>query len=183
MSRIGKQPIEIPNGVKVTLGDSNTLTVKGPKGELEMSYHPDMAVEVKENILHVTRPDDTKQHRALHGLTRSLIANMVQGVVEEYKKELEINGVGYRAIKQGKKVTLSLGYSHPVIVEEVPGITLDVPAPNKIIVHGPDKQKVGQFAAELREKRPPEPYKGKGIKYIDEIIHLKEGKAGKGGKK
>lgn len=183
MSRIGKQPIEIPNGVNVTLKDGNTLTVKGPKGELTQSFHPDITITVEGNIIHVNRSDDEKQHRALHGLTRSLIANMVQGVVDEFKKELEINGVGYRAAKQGKKVTFNLGYSHPVIVEEVPGITLDVPTPNKIIVHGPDKQQVGQFAAELREKRPPEPYKGKGIKYADEVIHRKEGKAGKGGKK
>lgn len=183
MSRIGKQPIEIPNGVKVTLADGNTVSVKGPKGELTQSFHPDITITVEDNVIHVTRPDDEKQHRALHGLTRSLLANMVQGVVEEFKKELEINGVGYRAAKQGKKVTFNLGYSHPVIVEEVPGITIDVPAPNKIIVHGPDKQQVGQFAAELREKRPPEPYKGKGVKYVDEVIHRKEGKAGKGGKK
>ncbi|MFT8887278.1 MAG: 50S ribosomal protein L6 [Ethanoligenens sp.] len=183
MSRIGKQPIEIPNGVNVTLTEGNTVTVKGPKGELTQSFHPDIKIAVEGNVIHVTRPDDEKQHRALHGLTRSLVANMVHGVVEEFKKELEINGVGYRAAKQGTKVTFNLGYSHPVIVEEVPGITLDVPAPNKIIIHGPDKQQVGQFAAELREKRPPEPYKGKGIKYIDEVIHRKEGKAGKGGKK
>ncbi len=183
MSRIGKQPINIPSGVNVTLKDAHTITVKGPKGELTQSFHPDMTIQVEGDVIHVTRPDDEKQHRALHGLTRSLIANMVKGVVEEYKKELEINGVGYRAIKQGKKLTLTLGYSHPVIVEEVPGITLDVPNPNQIIVHGPDKQQVGQFAAELREKRPPEPYKGKGIKYVDEVIHRKEGKAGKGGKK
>lgn len=183
MSRIGKMPVAIPGGVNVTLKDGNTVTVKGPKGELTKSFHPDMTITVEDNIIHVTRPTDDKAHKALHGLTRSLIANMVQGVTEGYKKELEINGVGYRAAKQGKKVTFNLGYSHPVIVEEVPGITIDVPAPNKVIVSGPDKQQVGQFAAELREKRPPEPYKGKGIKYVDEFIHRKEGKAGKGGKK
>ena len=183
MSRIGKQPVNIPGGVNVTLKDGNTVTVKGPKGELTKTFHPDMTITLEDNVIHVTRPSDDKSHRALHGLTRSLIANMVQGVTEGFKKELEINGVGYRAAKQGKTVTFNLGYSHPVLVDEVPGITLDVPAPNKIIISGPDKQQVGQFAAELREKRPPEPYKGKGIKYVDEVIRRKEGKAGKGGKK
>lgn len=179
MSRIGKQPIEIPNGVKVTLAEGNTVTVKGPKGELTQSFHPDMTITVEENVVHVTRPDDEKQHRALHGLTRSLLANMVHGVVEEYHKELEINGVGYRAAKQGKDLVMNLGYSHQVIVPEIDGITIDVPAPNKIVISGPDKQKVGQFAAEVREKRPPEPYKGKGIRYVGEYVIHKEGKAGK----
>ena len=135
------------------------------------------------SVITVTRPSDDKEHRALHGLTRSLIANMVEGVTNCFKKELDVNGVGYRVQKQGKNLVMNLGFSHQVTVPEIDGITIDVPGPNKIIISGPDKQKVGQFAAEVREKRPPEPYKGKGIKYVDEVIHLKEGKAGKGGKK
>ena len=182
MSRIGKLPVQVPGGVDVKL-DGSVLTVKGPKGTLTKELHKDMILKYENNIITVQRPSDEKIHKSLHGLTRSLIFNMVNGVTAGYKKELEINGVGYRAVKQGKKVVLSLGYSHPVEVEEVPGITIDVPAPNKLVISGPDKQQVGQFAAELREKRPPEPYKGKGIKYADEIIHRKEGKAGKGAKK
>lgn len=181
MSRIGKMPIVIPAGVDVKI-DGSTVTVKGPKGELTRTVHPNMTVEVENNEIKVSRPNDEKQNRSLHGLTRSLIANMVEGVEKGYSKELEINGVGYRAAKQGKDLVLNIGFSHNVVMPEIDGITVDVPNPNKIIISGPDKQKVGQFAAEVREKRPPEPYKGKGIKYVDEHIRRKEGKAGKGGK-
>ncbi len=181
MSRIGKQPVVIPAGVEVKL-DGNTLTAKGPKGTLTRTLHSSMKVEMDGNVITVTRPNDEKENRSLHGLTRTLIANMVSGVNEGFKKELEVNGVGYRATKQGKDLVMNIGYSHQVIMPEIEGITIEVPAPNKIVVSGPDKQKVGQFAAEIREKRPPEPYKGKGIKYADEVIRRKEGKAGKGGK-
>lgn len=181
MSRIGKMPIAIPAGVEVTL-NGNDITVKGPKGTLSRTVHSNMAVTMEGNELHVTRPNDEKENRALHGLTRSLIANMVEGVSNGYKKELEINGVGYRAEKQGKDLVLTIGYSHKVVMTEIDGITIEVPSPNKVVISGPDKQKVGQFAANIREKRPPEPYKGKGIKYVDEYIRRKEGKAGKGGK-
>ena len=182
MSRIGKKPIIIPAGVEVKF-NGNEITVKGPKGELKYTYNSDIGVEVAGNEINVTRPDDNKEHRSLHGLTRTLIANMVVGVTEGYKKELDINGVGYRAQKQGQNLVMNLGYSHQVIMPEVDGITIEVPNNNSIIISGPDKQKVGQFAAEVREKRPPEPYKGKGIKYVDEHIRRKEGKAAKGGKK
>ena len=178
MSRIGRKPIAIPTGVDVKIA-GNVVTVKGPKGTLECATHRDMSVAVENNEIIVTRPSEDKEHRSLHGLTRTLVANMVEGVTEGFKKELEINGVGYRAAKQGKNLVMNLGYSHQVIVPEIDGITIDVPAPNKIVISGPDKQKVGQFAAEVREKRPPEPYKGKGIKYVDETIIRKEGKAGK----
>ena len=179
MSRIGRKPINIPAGVTVSVNDS-VVTVKGPKGTLTQNVHPNMSVEVAENVVTVTRPDDNKLNRSLHGLTRSLIANMVEGVTNGYKKELEVNGVGYRVQKQGKDCVMNLGYSHQVIVSDNDDITIEVPGPNKIIITGIDKQKVGQFAAEVREKRPPEPYKGKGIKYVDEVIRRKEGKAGKG---
>ena len=182
MSRIGKKPITIPAGVDVKINGSQ-VTVKGPKGELSNSFNEAMAITMENNEIIVTRPSDVKEHRSLHGLTRTLIANMVVGVTEGYKKELEVNGVGYRAQKQGKDLVLNLGYSHQVIMPEVDGITIEVPSNNSIIISGPDKQKVGQFAAEVREKRPPEPYKGKGIKYVDEHIRRKEGKAAKGGKK
>ena len=178
MSRIGRAPITVPAGVEVKV-TGNHVFVKGPKGTLEMDHHPDMIVKVDGGVVTVERPSDDKEHRSLHGLTRSLIANMVHGVHEEFSKTLEVNGVGYRAQKQGKQLIMNLGYSHQVVVDELPGITIDVPAPNKVIIHGPDKQKVGQFAAEVREKRPPEPYKGKGIKYDYEVIRRKEGKAGK----
>lgn len=181
MSRIGKVPVEIPAGVEVKI-DGNTVTVKGPKGTLTKEFHQDIILKHQDNTITVERPSDEKLHKSLHGLTRTLIHNMVVGVTQGFSKDLEINGVGYRAAKQGSKVVLNLGYSHPVEVSEIPGITLTVPAPNKITVSGPDKQQVGQFAAELREKRPPEPYKGKGIKYATEVIHRKEGKAGKGAK-
>ena len=181
MSRIGKLPIVIPAGVDVSI-DGSTVTVKGPKGELTRTVHSNMTVEKDGTTITVTRPDDTKVNRSLHGLTRTLIANMIIGVNEGFKKELEINGVGYRAAKQGNQLVMNIGYSHQVFMDEPEGITIEVPAPNKIVVLGADKQKVGQFAAEIREKRPPEPYKGKGIKYADEVIRRKEGKAGKGGK-
>ena len=181
MSRIGRMPIAIPAGVTVTM-DGNVITVKGAKETLTREIHPNMHVAVENNEIIVTRPNDEKQNRALHGLTRSLIHNMVVGVTEGFKKELEVNGVGYRVAKQGKDLVMNLGFSHQVTMSEIPGITIEVPGPNKIIISGPDKQKVGQFAAEVREKRPPEPYKGKGIKYVDEVIRRKEGKAGKGKK-
>ena len=181
MSRIGKLPVEIPAGVDVTI-DGSTVTVKGAKGTLVQEIHPNITVKKEGNTIVVTRPDDDKLNRSLHGLSRSLIANMVEGVSKGYSKELEVNGVGYRAQKQGKDLVLNIGYSHQVIVPEIDGITIDVPGPNKVVISGPDKQKVGQFAAEVREKRPPEPYKGKGIKYVDEFIRRKEGKAGKGAK-
>ena len=182
MSRIGKKPITIPAGVDVKINGSQ-VTVKGPKGELSNSFSEAMAITMENNEIIVTRPSDVKEHRSLHGLTRTLIANMVEGVANGYKKELQVNGVGYRAQKQGKDLVMNLGYSHQVIMSEIDGITIEVPQPNQIIISGPDKQKVGQFAAEVREKRPPEPYKGKGVKYVDEVIRRKEGKAGKGAKK
>lgn len=178
MSRIGKMPISLPNQVEVTLGEGNLVTVKGPKGTLTQQLSGKMTLTKEDNVIHVTRPNDEKENRALHGLTRSLLHNMVVGVTEGYKKELDVNGVGYRVAKDGKKLVMTIGYSHPVTVEEIDGITVDVPNPNKIIISGSDKQKVGQFAAEVRGKRPPEPYKGKGIKYTDEVIRRKEGKTG-----
>ena len=181
MSRIGRKPVEIPAGVDVQI-DGNLITVKGPKGTLSRNLHPNMKVEKDGNTIVVTRPNDDKQNRSLHGLTRTLISNMVTGVHESYKKELEVNGVGYRAELKGKDLLLKVGYSHDVLVKAEEGITIEVPGPNKVIISGPDKQQVGQFAANVREKRPPEPYKGKGIKYADEHIRRKEGKAGKGGK-
>ncbi len=179
MSRIGRMPIAIPAGVDVTI-DGSTVTVKGPKGTLTRTVHSNMIVEKDGATITVSRPNDDKMNRSLHGLTRTLIANMVTGVNESYKKELDVNGVGYRVQVQGKDLVMNLGFSHQVIMTAPEGITVECPSPNKIIVSGPDKQKVGQFAAEVREKRPPEPYKGKGIKYVDEHIRRKEGKAGKG---
>lgn len=181
MSRIGRKPIEVPSSVEVKINGQH-ISVKGPKGTLEREVHKDMSVTLDGNVINVTRPSDNKEHRSLHGLTRTLVANMVDGVEKGFSKELEINGVGYRAAKQGKDLVMNLGYSHQVIVPEIDGITIEVPSPNKIVISGPDKQKVGQFAAEVREKRPPEPYKGKGIKYVDEYIQRKEGKAAKGKK-
>ena len=178
MSRIGRAPITVPAGVEIKVEDNNVVTVKGPKGTLTQQFNPNMAIAVENGVLHVTRPNDAKENRALHGLTRTLIHNMVLGVTEGFKKELDVNGVGYRVAKEGKKLNMNIGYSHPVIVEEIDGITIDVPSPNKIVISGTDKQKVGQFAAEVRGKRPPEPYKGKGIKYTDEVIRRKEGKTG-----
>ena len=182
MSRIGRKPINIPAGVDVKLADG-VITVKGPKGTLTQKIHPNMDVKVEDSVITVTRPDDNKNNRSLHGLTRTLISNMIEGVTKGYKKELDVNGVGYRVQKQGKNLVMNLGFSHQVFMSDNEDITIEVPNPNKIIIVGIDKQKVGQFAAEVREKRPPEPYKGKGIKYVDEVIRRKEGKAGKGGKK
>ena len=178
MSRIGKKPVVIPAGVTVNVAEGNVVTVKGPKGELTNTFNADMILNVEGNVLTVSRPTDEANHRALHGLTRTLISNMVEGVEKGFAKELEINGVGYRADKKGNQLVMRLGYSHEVFVDEIPGITIDVPSPNKIIIHGIDKQVVGQFAAEVRGKRPPEPYKGKGIKYTDEVIRRKVGKTG-----
>ncbi|MBQ2890233.1 MAG: 50S ribosomal protein L6 [Clostridia bacterium] len=178
MSRIGKMPIEIPAGVEVKVGANNEVTVKGAMGTLTQELNSDMIIKVDGNVITVERPSEKKEHKALHGLTRTLIANMITGASQGFKKELEINGVGYRAAKQGNKLVMNLGYSHQVEMEEIDGIKIDVPQPNQIIISGPDKQKVGQFAANVREKRPPEPYKGKGIKYIDETIRRKEGKTG-----
>ena len=181
MSRIGKLPITIPAGVDVTI-DGSTVTVKGPKGTLSQTFSSKMNIEKDGDVIKVTRPNDEKENRSLHGLTRTLIANMVYGCHQDFKKELEINGVGYRAQMQGNDLVMNIGYSHQVVMAAPDGIKIEVPSPNKIVISGPDKQKVGQFAAEVREKRPPEPYKGKGIKYVDEHIRRKEGKAGKGGK-
>ena len=178
MSRIGRAPITVPAGVEITLGENNTVTVKGPKGTLTQQFKPEMTISKDGGTVTVARPNDSKENRALHGLTRTLINNMVVGVTQGYQKELEVNGVGYRVSKEGSKLVMNLGYSHPVVVDEVPGITIEVPGPNKIVIHGCDKQQVGQFAAEVREKRPPEPYKGKGIKYVDEVIRRKAGKTG-----
>ena len=179
MSRIGKKPIEIPAGVDVQI-DGTLITVKGPKGTLSRNVHPNMIIEKDGNTITVSRPNDDKMNRSLHGLTRTLINNMVVGTNESYKKELEVNGVGYRCEVKGNVLTLKIGYSHDVVMTAPEGVTVEVPNPNKIVVSGPDKQVVGQFAANIREKRPPEPYKGKGIKYVDEYIRRKEGKAGKG---
>ncbi len=178
MSRIGRAPISIPAGVEIKLEDNNIVTVKGPKGTLTRQFKPSMVITMEEGVLHVARPNDAKENRALHGLTRTLLHNMVVGVTDGFKKELDVNGVGYRVAKEGSKLVMNLGYSHQVVMEEIEGITIEVPSPNKIVIHGCDKQQVGQFAAEVREKRPPEPYKGKGIKYTDEVIRRKAGKTG-----
>ena len=181
MSRIGKKPITVPAGVDVKI-DGNTVTVKGPKGTLTNTFNADMIIKLEGTEIIVDRPTENKTHRSLHGLTRTLIANMVEGVTNGYKKTLEIEGIGYRAAKQGKDLVMNLGYSHQVIIPEIDGITIEVPNNTTIIVNGIDKQVVGQVAAEIREKRPPEPYKGKGIRYQGERIIRKEGKAGKGKK-
>ena len=178
MSRIGKKPVIVPANVTVNIGAENVVTVKGPKGELTRQFHPDMILKLEGNVLTVDRPDEEHLHKSLHGLTRTLLNNMVEGVDKGYSKELEVNGVGYRAEKKGTQLVMRLGYSHEVFMDEIPGITIEVPAPNKIIVRGIDKQVVGQFAAEVRGKRPPEPYKGKGIKYANEVIRRKVGKTG-----
>ncbi len=182
MSRIGRKPINIPAGVEIKV-DGAIVTVKGPKATLTQKINPVISVNIEGNEVLVTRPNDEKTARSLHGLTRTLVANMIVGVTEGFKKHLEVNGVGYRVQKQGSNLVMNLGYSHQVIVSETDDIKIEVPGPNAIIIVGADKQKVGQFAAEVREKRPPEPYKGKGIKYADERIIRKEGKAGKGSKK
>ena len=179
MSRIGKMPIVIPAGVEVNVNDADTVTVKGPKGTLTQNVHKNITVSVEGSEILVTRPNDEKENRALHGLSRSLIANMVKGVTEGFTKNLEVNGVGYRVQMQGKTLVMNLGYSHQVIMEPLDGVEVTCPNANAIVVSGCDKQKVGQFAAQIREKRLPEPYKGKGIKYAEEHIRRKEGKAGK----
>ncbi len=178
MSRIGLKPITIPAGVDVNI-NANTVTVKGPNGTLSMDAHPNMAISVEGSEIIVSRPNDAKENRSLHGLTRTLVANMVTGVTEGFKKTLEVNGVGYRVQLQGSSLVMNLGFSHQVIMEAPEGIKIECPSANLIVISGADKQKVGQFAAQIREKRPPEPYKGKGIKYSDEHIRRKEGKAGK----
>ena len=178
MSRIGKKPVTIPANVTVDVAAGNVVTVKGPKGTLTYGFHPDMILKVDGNVLTVERPDEEHLHKSLHGLTRTLLANMVEGVEKGYSKTLEVNGVGFRAEKKGNQLVMRLGFSHEVIMDEIPGITVEVPSPNKIIIHGIDKQVVGQFAAEVRGKRPPEPYKGKGIKYTTEVIRRKVGKTG-----
>lgn len=178
MSRVGKKPIEIPAGVTVTVNGS-TVTVKGPKGELTRAFHPDMTITVEDNILTVSRPSDAKEHRTLHGTICSLLANMVEGVSKGYEKGLELVGVGYRASKQGKKLVLSVGYSHPVEIEPEQGLEIEVPSQTKIVVKGADKQRVGELAANIRAVRSPEPYKGKGIRYEGEVVRRKEGKTGK----
>ncbi|HCS74703.1 MAG TPA: 50S ribosomal protein L6 [Clostridiales bacterium] len=179
MSRIGRLPVELPSGVTVSVSDDNLVDVKGPKGQLAQKIHKDMSIVVDGNTILVERPSNSKPHKSLHGLSRSLISNMVDGVTKGFEKTLEVNGVGYRAQKQGKKLVLTVGYSHPVEIPEEGGVEFDVPAPNRIIVKGIDKQKVGAMAAKVRGVREPEPYKGKGIKYDYERIIRKEGKAGK----
>lgn len=182
MSRIGRMPITVPSGVTVTM-DGNVVTVKGPKGELTRTFHKDMIIKQEGDVINVTRPSDEKEHRSLHGLTRTLLSNMVIGVTQGFTKTLEIAGVGYRAAKSGTKLALTLGFSHPLEVEPPKGLTIDVPAPNKIIVSGIDKEAVGALAAQIRGYREPEPYKGKGVKYEGEVIRRKVGKAGGKGKK
>ena len=178
MSRIGRAPITIPAGVEVKVTDGNHITVKGPKGTLERQLDPSMSLELEGNVLHVKRPNDEKQSRAMHGLTRTLVNDMVVGVTEGFSKTLEIQGVGYRAAKEGKNLVMNLGYSHQVIIPETEDIQIDVPDANHVVIKGIDKQKVGQFAADTRKKRPPEPYKGKGIRYQGEVVRIKEGKTG-----
>ncbi len=178
MSRVGKKPIEIPAGVTVTI-NGNVATVKGPKGELTRTFNPDIEIKVEENIINVSRPSDSKEHRALHGTTRALLANMVEGVSKGFERGLELIGVGYRAQKQGNKLVLNVGYSHPVEIEPEAGLEIEVPANTKIIVKGTSKERVGALAANIRDVRPPEPYKGKGIRYEGEFVRRKEGKTGK----
>ena len=178
MSRIGRMPIAVPAGVTVTVADGNVVTVKGPKGTLTKELHPDMIIKTEGSEVTVSRPSEIKMHKALHGLTRTLLNNMVVGVTDGFEKKLEVNGVGYRAQLQGKKLVMNLGYSHLVEMEPVDGVTIEVPSANEIVIKGIDNQVVGQFAAKVREKRPPEPYKGKGIKYATELIRRKEGKTG-----
>ena len=178
MSRIGRMPITVPAGVEVTIAEGNVVTVKGPKGTLTKNLHPDMIIEKEGAEITVKRPSDDKAHRSLHGLTRTLLHNMVVGVTDGFKKTLDVNGVGYRVAMEGGKLVMNLGYSHQVIMEAPAGIAIETPSANQIVISGFDKQLVGQFAAEVREKRPPEPYKGKGIKYSDEVIRRKVGKTG-----
>ncbi len=178
MSRVGRAPITVPAGVTVTIADGNLVTVKGPKGEMQRAFNPNLTIKQEGAELLVTRPNDSKEMRSLHGTTRALLHNMVVGCHETFTKILQVNGIGYRVEKKGNAVTMKLGYSHDAVVEEIPGITMEVPDANTIVVRGCDKQVVGQFAAVIRGKRPPEPYKGKGIKYADEVIRRKEGKTG-----
>ena len=178
MSRIGRSPITIPAGVEVQISEKNNVVVKGPKGTLEGTLFPQVDITVNDSVINISRKNNDPASRSLHGLSRTLLNNMITGVSDGFKKELEINGVGYRAIKEGNKVLLNIGFSHQVIIEDTNEITLDVPAPNRIVVNGIDKQAVGQFAANIRSIRPPEPYKGKGIKYANEVIRRKEGKSG-----
>lgn len=179
MSRIGLKPINIPSGVEIKLNDNNLVEVKGPKGQLSENISPEMEIKIEDGVLTIARPTENKKHKSLHGLSRTLISNMIVGVTEGYSKTLEIEGTGYRAAKQGKKLVLTLGYSHPVELEDPQGIEVEVPAANKIIVKGINKQQVGNYAANIRAYRKPEPYKGKGIKYAGEIIRRKVGKTGK----
>ncbi|MCU9594046.1 50S ribosomal protein L6 [Caldibacillus thermolactis] len=179
MSRIGKKPIEIPSGVTVTVNDDNVVTVKGPKGELTREFNKDMNISIEDNVITVTRPSDSKEHRTIHGTTRANLANMIEGVSKGFEKALELIGVGYRAQKQGNKLVLNVGYSHPVEFTPEAGLEIEVPSNTKIVVKGYDKEKVGALAANIRQVRPPEPYKGKGIRYEGEYVRRKEGKTGK----
>ena len=179
MSRIGLKPINLPSGVEVKINDDNLVEVKGPKGQLSQRISPDMAITIEDGVLSIARPSEIKKHKSLHGLSRTLIWNMVEGVTEGYSKTLDIVGTGYRAAKQGNKLVLTLGYSHPIELEDPEGLEVEVPAANKIIVKGINKQLVGNYASKIRDYRRPEPYKGKGIKYTDEIIRRKVGKTGK----
>jgi large subunit ribosomal protein L6 len=183
MSRIGRKPINIPAGVSVTLAPDNVITVKGAKETLEKKLHHDMIIKIEGNVIHVERPSEDMKYKSLHGLTRTLISNMIEGVTKGFKKSLEIQGIGYKVQKQGKNAVFNIGYSHQVTISEIPGITITIPDANNIVISGPDKQQVGQFAAEMRMKKPPEPYHGKGIRYVGEYVRIKEGKAGKGAKK
>ncbi|MCJ1909344.1 50S ribosomal protein L6 [Planococcus ruber] len=179
MSRVGKKPIEVPANVTITIADNNVVTVKGPKGELTRTFNQDIAITVEENMLTVTRPSDSKEHRTIHGTTRALLANMVQGVSEGFERALELIGVGYRAQLQGQKLVLNVGYSHPVEFTPEEGVQVEVPANTKVVVKGIDKERVGALASNIRQTRPPEPYKGKGIRYEGEVVRRKEGKTGK----
>ena len=179
MSRIGLKPINIPSGVEIKISENNLVEVKGPKGSLSESISPDMEIKIDDGVLTVARPTENKRHRSLHGLSRTLIANMIEGVTEGYSKTLEIEGTGYRAQKQGNKLVLNLGFSHPIELDDPNGIEVEVPAANKIIVKGSDKQQVGNYAAVIRAFRKPEPYKGKGVRYSDEVVRRKVGKTGK----
>lgn len=179
MSRIGLKPINLPSGVEIKISDGNFVEVKGPKGQLSEQVSPEMAITIEDGVLNVSRPSETKKHKSLHGLTRTLISNMVVGVTEGYSKTLDIVGTGYRAAKNGNKLVLTLGYSHLIELEDPSGIEVEVPAQNKIIVKGINKQQVGNYAAKIRDYRKPEPYKGKGVKYSDEVVRRKVGKTGK----